>query len=204
MKALLTKYNPYLLTMGSTVITAKSGTFGMENVPMPSGDFVEQLPLAIEHISISEAVNLEIVDNLEITLLYCKGSFSTVESCFFLEFNFFNNTGNVVNILDIQLKNVTNLVRIHPRASKNIRDDSYALKFVNANGAYNERTITIETGSGRKTGIPLAEDYSEDEIKKLIESLNYHKKNDGSSKYFTLKYNIMIGYNKPQDIELKY
>lgn len=148
------------------------------------------------------------VPGLEINLDSGKGSFKEVKDCFFLEFTFFNNTGSKVQISNLRIADASSLLKIHPEADKNINDNSYSLKFIEEigffKGCYSKREITIDTNAKVKTGIPLSNEYSENDVKRLIENLKNHNSKPSEVKYFALKYYTKIGASKLFDVEFNY
>jgi hypothetical protein len=144
------------------------------------------------------------IPGLEITLSFGKGGFSGAKDCFYLEFVFFNNTGNKVQISNLQIADITSLFRVHPLADKDRMGNFHPLKFLDEKGSYARRHIIIETNLEEKTGIPLVEDYTENELKLLIGELNSLPKNIKKIKYFTLKFLVTLGYNRPQEKEYRY
>jgi len=151
------------------------------------------------------------VPGLEITFSYGKGGFSTVSDCFFLEFIFFNNTGSEVEIYNLRISdiaspiaNVTQLLRIHPFAERNISDSYHPLKFIDEEGVYNREHIFMDTGSRERAGVPLAENYTENDLRMLIDEVNSSAKIAKKTKYFNLKFSLAIGNNTPQEKVYRY
>lgn len=138
------------------------------------------------------------------TLSFGKGSFSVVKECFYLEFIFFNNTGNKVQISNARIADVTPLLRVHRLADKDKTGNFHPLKFIDERGGYNIRHVIIETNSQAKTGVPLAEDYTESEVRALIETLNSLPKNNKEVIYFVLKFIVALRLDKAKEKEYKY
>lgn len=165
-------------------------------------NILDSIPLInrlINHIQKSKPIA-----GLEITLSFGKGAFSGVRECFFLEFNFFNNTSNKVQISNARIADVTSLLRVHRLADKDRASNFHPLKFIDERGGYNIRHIIIETNLQAKTGIPLAEDYTEGEVRALIEALNSLPKNNKKIIYFVLKFIVASGLNKAKEKEYTY
>lgn len=144
------------------------------------------------------------IAGLEITFSYGRGSLPGVTSCFYLEFHFFNNTGNKAQISNLRLTDVTSLLRVH-RLADRVKDGNFhPLKFLDEKGGYNKRHIIIETNSKAKAGIPLEEDYTEAGVRTLIGELNSLPQKLKETKYFNLKFLVAIGNDKLQEKVYKY
>jgi len=145
---------------------------------------------------------------LEINLDYGRGSFKSVKECFFLEFTFLNNTGSRVLISNLRIADATVLLKIHPEADKDINDNSYSLKFIEETGflksLYAKREIAIDTNDKAKTGIPLSNEYSENDVRDLTIGLKRHSRKTDSVKYFVLKYFIKTGVDALVEVEFNY
>jgi hypothetical protein len=68
-----------------------------------------------------------------------------------------NHTGSVVYVSGARVRNCTNAFPVPVDAARDIAENSYHLKFMNSNGQFIDREVTLQTSASAKTCMPAAD-----------------------------------------------
>jgi hypothetical protein len=106
-----------------------------------------------------------------------------------IDIQFTNHTGSVTYLSGVRIRKCSKAFFVPPQAARDIAGDSYHLKFMDAEGRFVLREITLQTNQSAKTCMPSA--YMPLEF--FQHSGSWLARKIGLSKYFILEYTAMVG-----------
>jgi hypothetical protein len=110
-----------------------------------------------------------------------------------VDIEFINHTGSVVYLTGARIRNVSRFFSVSTDASRDIAENSHHLNFMDDNGNYKHREITLQTNLTAKTCIAV-NNTPDDAFYKY--SAGYFRRKMRFRKYFILEYTAMVGPRK--------
>jgi hypothetical protein len=107
-----------------------------------------------------------------------------------LDIIFFNNTGSVVYLNRPRLRNCSTLFPIPTDVTSDIAENAYSLAFINPQGSYADRQVTVQTGNQARTGIALNSEMPDSFSRYRVSRL---RRLTRRPRYFVLEYTAMVG-----------
>lgn len=110
-----------------------------------------------------------------------------------VSFDFINHTGSVVYITGARIKKCTSQFSIPIDASRDIAEGSYHLSFMDPNGGFVHRELTLQTNQSGRTAIaitaPMPQDF-------YAYRAPWYRRFFRSPRYFILEYTAMVGASR--------
>ena len=117
-----------------------------------------------------------------------------------IDLHFTNHTGAVVYVHGVRIRSCSKLFPVPNEASRDIAENSYHLKFVDANGGFVMREVTLQTSQSAKTCMPASTSVN---TEFFTHTSSWLARRVGLRKYFILEYTAMVG-TAPYSVATRY
>ena len=107
-----------------------------------------------------------------------------------IDIQFTNHTGSVVYVSGVRIRGCTNAFPVPVEASRDVAENAYHLKFMNDNGQFANREVTLQTSAVTKTCMPVTVALSS---RFFGHSSSWLYRRLRRRRYFILEYTVMVG-----------
>jgi hypothetical protein len=110
-----------------------------------------------------------------------------------VSFDFINHTGSVVYVTGARIKKCTGQFSVPIDASRDIAEGSYHMSFMDANGGFVHRELTLQTNQSGRTCMAINAPMSQTFYTYLAP---WYRRLFQNPKYFVLEYTAMVGTSR--------